>query len=214
MGSHQGPEVDALRSALSKAQQAAQERPLKAQLAHADAFIERSRLRIQKLDQEREAETELLYSALQREARLREKIAAEPVPAAHQAPSESGDDLARLRAKVVQLEASFSTSRPVRVSVEASEAVMTRAAKRRVGCEDDAVPTDAQELDEWIGTEMLELRDANDVGDLESVISTGCIAHEDEAVASFSVVEHGGFRDRNSSSVPRVTVDCVIHRSG
>ena len=41
---------------------------------------------------------------------------------------------------------------------------------------------------------MLELRDANDVGDLESVTHlTSLISHEDEAVATFSVVEHGGF---------------------
>ena len=171
MGNHQGPEVDALRSALSKAKQAAQERPLKTQLAHTDAFIERSRLRIQKLDQEREAEMELLNSALQRQARLREQIAAEPSVVTHPAPSDSGDELVRLRAKVAQLEASLSTSHPVRGSAEAAEAVRTRAAKRRgVGCDDDTIPNDAQDFDEWIGTKMLELRDANDVGDLESVI--------------------------------------------
>ena len=39
-----------------------------------------------------------------------------------------------------------------------------------VGCDDDTIPNDAQDFDEWIGTKMLELRDANDVGDLESVI--------------------------------------------
>ena len=129
---HRGPEVDALRSASSKAKQAAQERPLKAQLAHTDAFIGRSRFRIQKLDQEREAETELLNSALQRQARLREQIA-EPEAVAHPAPSDSGDELARLRAKVAQLEASHSTSHPARGSVEAAEAARTRAGKRREG---------------------------------------------------------------------------------
>ena len=36
----------------------------------------------------------------------------------------------------------------------------TRAAKRRgVGCDDDTIPNDAQDFDEWIGTKMLELRD-------------------------------------------------------
>ena len=59
MGSHQGPEVDALRSALSNAKQAAQERPLKVQLAQTDAFVERSRQRIKKLEEERDAEVEL-----------------------------------------------------------------------------------------------------------------------------------------------------------
>ena len=71
--------------------------PWKAQLAHTDAFIKRSRLRIQKLDQEREAEMELLNSALQGQARLREQIAAEPSAVAHPAPSDSGDELARFR---------------------------------------------------------------------------------------------------------------------
>ena len=56
MGSHQAPVVDALRSALSKAKQAAQERPLKVQLAQTDAFVERSRQRIKKLEDERDAE--------------------------------------------------------------------------------------------------------------------------------------------------------------
>ena len=118
--------MDALRSTLSKAKQAAKERPLTAQLAHTDAFIER----IQKLDQEREAETELLNSALQRQARLREQIAAEPSAVVHPpAPPDPSDELTRLRAEVAQLEA--STSHPVRGSVEAAEAVRTRAAKRR-----------------------------------------------------------------------------------
>ena len=60
---------------------------------------------------------------------------------------------------------------PVTGSAEAAEAVRTRPAKSRgVGCDDDAIPNDAQDFDGWIGTKMLELRDANDVGDLESVI--------------------------------------------
>ena len=80
-------------------------------------------------------------------------------------------ELARLRAKVAQLETNHNTSHPFRGSVEAAEAVKTRAAKRKgVRCDLDAAPNDAHELDEWIGTKMLELRDANDVGDLESVI--------------------------------------------
>ena len=110
---------------------------------------------------------ELLNSALQGQARLREQIAAEPGVVTHPAPSDSGDELVRLWAKVAQLEASLSTSHPVRGSAEDAEAVRTRAAKRR-GV-DDTIPNDAQDFDEWIGTKMLELRDAS-VGDLESVI--------------------------------------------
>ena len=74
------PEVDAL-CALSNLH-SAQERPLKAQLAHTNAFIDRSRFRM-KLDQEQEAEMELLNLALQRQAQLREQIAAEPSAVEH-----------------------------------------------------------------------------------------------------------------------------------
>ena len=130
MGSHQGPEVDALRSALQKAKQAAQERPLKVQLAQTDAFVERSRLRIKKLEEEREAELELLNAALQRQARLREQVAAEP-PMTVTSPvtTNPSEEIARLKAKVAQLEA--VSNHPPRCSAEAAEAVKMRAAKRR-----------------------------------------------------------------------------------
>ena len=55
--------------------------------------------------------------------------------------------------------------------MEAAQALRTSAAKRRgVGCDDDAIPNDPQDLDEWIGAKMLELRDADDVGELEQFI--------------------------------------------
>ena len=66
---------EVIRAQKWKAKQAAEERPLEVQLAQTDAFIERSRFRIQKLVQERNAETELLDAALQRQSRLREQIA-------------------------------------------------------------------------------------------------------------------------------------------
>ena len=106
MGSHQGPEVDALRSALQKAKQAAQERPLKVQLAQTDAFVERSRLRIKKLEEEREAEVELLNAAVQRQARLREQVAAEAaMTVTSPVTTNPSEEIARLKAKVAQLEA-------------------------------------------------------------------------------------------------------------
>ena len=137
MGSHQGPEVDALRSALSKAKQAAQERPLKVQLAQTDAFVERSRQRIKKLEEERDAEVELLNAALQRQARLQEQVAAEPATTeVNPVTTNPSEEIARLKAKVAQLEA--VANHPPRCSVEAAEAVKMRAAKRRAGCVDEA----------------------------------------------------------------------------
>ena len=38
-------------------------------------------------------------------------------------------------------------------------------------CVDDSLPNDEQALCEWVDSKMLELRDATDVGDLESVIT-------------------------------------------
>ena len=126
MGSHQGPEVEALRSALTKAKQAAEERPLEVQLAQTDAFIERSRFRIQKLVQERDAETELLNATLQRQSRLREQIATAEsvVPPRAPVPDSSGE-LVRLRAKVAQLEANLSKGRLDVVTMEVSPAVQS-----------------------------------------------------------------------------------------
>ena len=46
------------------------------QLAQTDVFVERSRQRIKKLEEERDAEVEFLFASLQRQARLREQVAA------------------------------------------------------------------------------------------------------------------------------------------
>ena len=54
MGDFQGPEVDVLKNALSRAQQAARTRPLKEQLAQSDAFIQRSQKRIASLERAEE----------------------------------------------------------------------------------------------------------------------------------------------------------------
>ena len=119
MGCHQGPEVDALRSALQKAKQAAQERPLKVQLAQTDAFVERSRLRIKKLEEEREAEVELLNAAVQRQARLREQVAAEAaMTVTSPVTTNPSEEIAWLKAKVAQLEA--VSNHPPWCSAEAS----------------------------------------------------------------------------------------------
>ena len=170
MGSYQGPEVDALRSALSKAKQAAQERPLKVQLARSmrswRGHVNASR----KLEEERDAEVELLNVALQRQARLREQVAAEPATTVvNPMTTNPSEEIARLKAKVAQLEA--AANHPPRCSVEAAEAVKMRAAKRRAGCVDDSLPNDEQALCEWVDSKMMELRDATDVGDLDSVVA-------------------------------------------
>ena len=73
-----GPEVQCLQAALTKARHAARGIPLKEQLSQTKAFIARSRKRLAALDQERAEEQESLEKALQRQERLKEDIAAEP----------------------------------------------------------------------------------------------------------------------------------------
>ena len=107
-----GPKVEALRSTLiDEGETSCRRRAIEGAVDHADAFIERSRFRIQKLVQERDAETELLNAALQRQSRLREQLAAaEPVVPSRAPVPDSSGELTRLRAKVAQLEVNLSTS--------------------------------------------------------------------------------------------------------
>ena len=104
---------------------------------------------------------ELLNS--QRQARLREQIVAEPNVVTHPAASEGR--VGEVEGQSCPVGSQSQHQSPVRGSAEAAEVVRTRAAKRRVRCDDDIIPNDAQDFDEWIGTKMLELRDASDVGD-------------------------------------------------
>ena len=183
LGNHQGPQR--------------KERPEKAQLVHTNAFIERSRLRIQKLDQEREAATEFLNSASQRKARLREQIAADAV--VHPAPSDSGVELARLRAKspswkpvtaqVIQSE-----------SVDAAEALRTRARQaqgdwfRRRRNSQRRTRFTRVDWGKDVGVAGRRRRGRLGVSHtFDKFDFAGCITHEDGTVAVFSVVEQCGF---------------------
>ena len=122
MGTHLGSEKDAHRVVEGEAgKQAAQERPLKARLAHADAFIERSRLRIQKLETRSKDGASFSVAETGRAARAdrcRAKCRCTPSPI--------------FRGRVGKVEGqSLSTSHPIRGSAEAAEAARTRAAKRK-----------------------------------------------------------------------------------
>ena len=67
----------------------------------------------------------------------------------------------RLRAKVAQLEVTVQVIHQ-RICGNCND--WGRQAQG-VGCDDDVIPNDPQDLDEWIGAKMLELRDVNEVGD-------------------------------------------------
>ena len=84
---------------------------------------------IKKLEEEGDAEVELLNAVLLRQARLREQVAAEPATTVvNPVTTNPSEEIAPLKAKVAQLEA--AANHPPRCSVEAAEAVKMRAAKR------------------------------------------------------------------------------------
>ena len=129
-----------------------------------------SRHRIKKLEEERDAKVELLNATLHKQLRLREQVSAESATTVvNPVTTNPSEEIAQLKAEVAQLEA--VANHASRRSVEAAEAVKMRAAKQRAGCVDDSLPNDEQTLCEWVDSKMMELRDATDLGDLESVFA-------------------------------------------
>ena len=97
----EGPAVDALRAELKKVQGAAAVPALDVQIAQCESFISRSQRRLTELEKQRVTEEELLLEAKARWERLRSE--AEQVRIAP-ATTNTEDELARLRAQVVELQ--------------------------------------------------------------------------------------------------------------
>ena len=162
-----GPEVDVLKAALHKAKEAARERPLTEQLALTESFIERSRKRIEALEAKKTEEVALLEQATQRQNRLRQEILAQaPELLVAGSGPEPCSEVVMLRARVAELEA--RGSRPPRNSEDAAQNIFAKAAKRRLRTCSEHVE---QQLSEWLDGMNCELRDALDVGDMESTIT-------------------------------------------
>ena len=81
LGDSESAEARWLGVALQEACRAAQERPLAVQVEECQAFIERSRNRLTRLEQERVAEQKELDAAVVRLTRLREEMVRVPSPA-------------------------------------------------------------------------------------------------------------------------------------
>ena len=87
---------------------------------------------------------------------------------------------------------------PPRCLVDAAEAVKMRAAKRKAGCVDDSLPNDEQALCEWVDSKMMELRDATDVGDFDSV------------VALKNLIGRGASKMRSTTRPPSIVSNMVV----
>ena len=176
LGDTSGPEVEGLRSALEKAKKLSSEPTAEVQITECQNFIARAEKRVADLDVLRAQEVAALEEGRARLQRLQEMAVAQPVPT--EAPvQESNAEVLFLRAKVAKLEAE-RIPHPVRGSVDAAESLRRRLTKRKTGnCPEDNIPTDAQDLHSWLESRQLELRDALDVHDMESVnLLTGLIS--------------------------------------
>ena len=150
LGTLGGPEVEAIKKSLKKAQEAARERPIPELVKECKEFMERSTERISKLQAELDAETVLLQESRARLASLESQQAATPATPGDTA---RGAQVVNLQQMVNQLQAER-----VALSVELRQ---SRVAKDRTPWSGDAppdvimipaLPEDHQAIEEWMAS--------------------------------------------------------------
>ena len=151
-----GPEVQCLQAALTKARHAARGIPLKEQLSQTEAFIARSRKRLAALEQERAEEQESLEKALQRQERLKEEIAAEPRAPLVSSPG-CGDG------------GSPSQARHSRGRVECPEFGTSTGDRPSPRLQEDFVPMCNEDVVRWMADRQADIRDATMAGNAHEV---------------------------------------------
>ena len=114
LGDSESAEARWLTSALVEARRAAQERPTAIQVEERQAYIQRSRYRLLRMEQERVVEQKELSAAVARLTRLREEISRVLAPGPTQPATTTGlpdltlAELHQLRARVVDMEVESS----------------------------------------------------------------------------------------------------------
>ena len=157
LGDLGGPEVDAIKKALKKAQEVARERPIAEQVKECKDFIERSTRRVNKLKAELESETRLLEEGRARLARL---VAQQATPVGERVVGCGHSSILQQMVNQLQLERDS-------LSLE-----LRRASKGRPWCGDGPpdvsaippMPDHLQGLEEWLNLRHCELRDALEFG--------------------------------------------------
>ena len=189
-------EKRALESALSKAQKQAEELPVARQIEVTKVFIARTKKRMIVADEKirlaqvalQDARDEKEYDMREvplAEARL-ERLQKEVVPL-HQTPpistvSDLEAEVQRLRSQLAQMEVTNAEGglHPPQSSPHAADLLRERVAKRRAGVS-EPIPIDPQDLQFWMSDKYLELRDAIEFGDQESILSLTDLIHRGAA---------------------------------
>ena len=112
LGDGDSTEVQGLQAALKEARRAARDKPVAVQIEECEAFIQRSRKRLERLEEERIKEQQSLDAAVARMVKLREEMTRTAPPATPPAPDPTQPgripdlvaELERLRARVKEME--------------------------------------------------------------------------------------------------------------
>ena len=168
MSDVEGPAVDALRAELKKAQGAAAVPALNVQIAQCASFISRSERRLADLEKQRATEEELLLEAKTRLERLRSKAEVRTAPCAT---TNAEDELARLRAQVVELQ----------VAAQDRESAVAKGDQPVPMCVEDAV--------HWLKCRQQEMEDAISAGSQLDVARLASVIAEGAVQPHLSVVE-------------------------
>ena len=94
-----------------------------------------------------------------------------------------------MRTQLAQMQVASVGRHPPQRSTQAAELLRERAAKRRAGVS-EPIPTDPQDLEFWMTDKHMELRDAIEFGDQESILSLTDLIHQGAAQIQ-NVPSHG-----------------------
>ena len=150
LGDTEGPEVDALRSALDRAREQTKEAPVDVQVKEGEQFLLRARAHLAEINKVRATIESNIADTEARLERLKAEVVTspvqEPVP-----PPEWATEVQRLREEFARARRvrAVPTSHPIQSSAEAASHLEARAAKRRAGFVEH-IPTDPQDVDGWL----------------------------------------------------------------
>ena len=144
----------------------------------ADEKIRLAQVALQEAINEKDYDIRELPMAEARLERLHKEVATSrpatpgPTPAARDLEAE----VQRLRAQLAEIQAAQTPIRPPQSSALSADVLRERASKRRARFT-ETIPSDPQELDRWMVDKHMELWDAIEFGDQESIVAVADLIH-------------------------------------